>query len=113
METEETAPSFFSDPLGWLMNKAAELGKRHREEVEEWAEHKAHQNIEKYLNDNPELATRAKANIDIGLTSGTISPAVYEMLASVEARRINAQNKLRQKVNELNLKGGVFDLIIE
>ena len=85
METEETAPSFFSDPLGWLMNKAAELGKRHREEVEEWAEHKAHQNIEKYLNDNPELATRAKANIDMGLTSGTISPAVYEMLANVEA----------------------------
>lgn len=84
MELEETAPSFFENPLGWLMDKAAQLGKQHREEVHEWAEYKAHQNIEKYLHDNPELATRAKANVDMGLTSGTISPAVYEMLAKVE-----------------------------
>ena len=81
---EETTPSFFQNPLEWLMNKATELGRQRREEVQEWADHKANQNIQQYLNDNPEIAARAKSNADMGLASGTISPAVYEMLQQVE-----------------------------
>lgn len=81
---EEANPSFFENPLGWLFDKASELGRQRREEAHEWAEHKSSQNIEKFLQENPEIADRAKANADMGLESGTISPAVYEMLQKVE-----------------------------
>ena len=43
----------------------------------------------------------------------TVIMRYKERCAGVEARRMNAQNKLRKKVNELNLKGGFFDLIID
>ncbi len=81
---EEPAPSFFENPLGWLLNKAAEIGRENREAVDERAKQSASQKMESYLIKHPEFAAKAKSAADFGLANGIISPKTYEMLQDVE-----------------------------
>lgn len=89
-----STPSFLDDPFSFVLNWLVDHANKKAQEREEYVggEAEALPNVQKYLEQHPELAQKALSAADAGLTSGVISPATYQMLKNVETTYNTAPN---------------------